>query len=339
MVCIAAFIILLLLGIFVAFISIFKKDFGKRYLKVLKKSFHCFGKHVRLQKCDTNFSDDVKSLMLRKVALKKPKLVKPLSITVEVASWILVIVTVWSIIEAAKAGLSLWVFGTCNVSQPSNCALGADSCGLDEDNLNWFTEWGEIFNNIPDRIKTWNVNDFDLNVAFTAGNGEAALSIIDPGCSVCLQSYKNIKNNPEFLEKHQLKVVLYPIKNTNGELRFKNSEVITRYSLAVNKVAGTDEYSAKIINRIFTEFDENGTIYQSLFNNELDEDQAKALLDNWLVEWGMSKDNLKQAQKLVSSEEITKELDNNIKIIEEQIKPKGIPTMIYDGEKHLGLFK
>ncbi|MBQ8984541.1 hypothetical protein IJ098_01630 [Candidatus Saccharibacteria bacterium] len=339
MVCIAAFIILLLLGIFVAFISIFKKDFGKRYLKVLKKSFHCFGKHVRLQKCDTNFSDDVKSLMLRKVALKKPKLVKPLSITVEVASWILVIVTVWSIIEAAKAGLSLWVFGTCNVSQPSNCALGADSCGLDEDNLNWFTEWGEIFNNIPDRIKTWDVNDFDLNVAFTAGNGEAALSIIDPGCSVCLQSYKNIKNNPEFLEKHQLKVVLYPIKNTNGELRFKNSEVITRYSLAVNKVAGTDEYSAKIINRIFTEFDENGTIYQSLFNNELDEDQAKALLDNWLVEWGMSKDNLKQAQKLVSSEETTKELDNNIKIIEEQIKPKGIPTMIYDGEKHLGLFK
>ena len=339
MVCIAAFIVLLLVGIFVAIISIFKRDFGKKYLKVLKKSFHCFGKKIRLQKCDTNFSDDVKTLLLRKVIIKKPKLVKPLSITIEIASVFLVILTTWSIIEAAKAGLSLWVFGTCNVSQPSNCALGADSCGLDEDNLNWFTEWGEIFGNIPDRVKTWNVNDFDLKLAFTTGDGEAALSIIDPGCSVCLQSYKNIKNNPEFLKKHQLKVVLYPIKNTNGELRFKNSEIIARYSLAVNKVSNTDDYSTKIINRIFTEFDENGTIYQSLFNNELDEIQAKALLDKWLLEWGLNKDDLRQVQKLIFSEEITKELENNSKIVEEQIKPKGIPTMIYDGKKHLGLFK
>ena len=183
------------------------------------------------------------------------------------------------------------------------------------------------------------MNDFDLKLAFTTGDGEAALSIIDPGCSVCLQSYKNIKNNPEFLEKHQLKIVLYPIKNTNGELRFKNSEIIARYSLAVNKVSNTDDYSTKIINRIFTEFDENGTIYQSLFNNELDEIQAKSLLDKWLLEWGLNKDDLRQVQKLISSEEITKELENNSKIVEEQIKPKGIPTMIYDGARHTGLYK
>ena len=343
MVCVAAFIVLLLIGIFVAVISIFKRDFGRRYLKALKKAFHCFGKKVRLQKCDTNFSDDVKSLLLRKVILRKPKLIKPLSITIEIASILLVIVTIWSIIEAAKAGLSLWVLGTCNISQPSNCALGADSCGLDEDNLNWFTEWGEIFSNIPDRFKNWDVNDYsDLNLAFTTGNTESdniALSIIDPGCSVCLQSYKNIKKSETFLKNHQLRTVLYPITNTNGELRFKNSELITRYILATNQVMRTDEYSAKIIDRIFTGLNEDDTIYQSVFNNELNEEEAAKLLESWLLEWGITNEGLETIRAARNSETITNQLNQNIEIINSQIKPKGIPTFIYDGRKHLGLYK
>ena len=342
MVCIAAFIILLLIGIFVAIISIFKRDFGKRYLKALKKAFHCFGKKVRLQKCDTNFSDDVKSLLLRKIILKKPKLVKPLSITIEIASILLVVLTIWSVIEAAKAGLSLWVFGTCNVSQPSSCALGADSCGLDEDSLNWFTEWGEIFSNIPDRLRNWDAAEYEFNTAFITGNeesGNVALSIIDPGCSVCLQSYKNIQSSETFLEDHELRVVLYPIRNTNGELRFKNSELITRYILATNQKTGTDEYSAKIINRIFTEYDENGDIYQSLFNNQLSEDEAADLLASWLAEWRINAADIAEITNLTNSDEITTKLNYNIELVNSQIKPKGIPTMVYNGKKHLGLYK
>lgn len=342
MVCVAAFIILVLIGIFVAIISIFKRDFGKRYLKALKKAFHCFGKKVRLQKCDTNFSDDVKSLLLRKIILKKPKLVKPLSITIEIASVLLVILTIWSIVEAAKAGLSLWVFGTCNIAQPSNCALGADSCGLDEDNLNWFTEWGELFSNLPDRFKSWNAADYDLSLAFTTGNKDSnniALSIIDPGCSVCLQSYKNLKNSPDFLTSHQLRVVLYPIKNTNGELRFRNSELITRIILATNQVTGTDEYSVKIIDRIFTEFNEDGVIYQSVFNNDLSETEAAQLLTNWLKEWEITSEDVAAITSLAISDEITAKLNHNIEIINSKIRPKGIPTFIYDGKKHLGLYK
>lgn len=343
MVCVAAFIILVLIGVFVAAISIFKRDFGKRYLKALKKAFHCFGKKVRLQKCDTNFSDDVKSLLLRKVILKKPKLVKPLSITIEIASVLLVVLTVWSIIEAAKAGLSLWVFGTCNISQPSNCALGADSCGLDEDNLNWFTEWGELFSNIPDRLKTWNAANYDdFAFAFATGNMDSdniALSIIDPGCSVCLQSYKNIQKSDTFLKDHQLRVVLYPIKNTNGELRFANSELITRFILAANQVTENLDYSEKIINRIFTEYDENGNIYQNVFNNELSANAATDLLSKWLTEWGIESETIAKICETANSQEITNQLNHNIEIINTEIKPKGIPTMIYDGKKHLGLYK
>ena len=58
MVCVAAFIILVLIGVAAALISIFNRDFGRKYLALLKKSFHCFGKRIRLQKCDTNFSED-----------------------------------------------------------------------------------------------------------------------------------------------------------------------------------------------------------------------------------------------------------------------------------------
>lgn len=342
MVCVAAFIVLVLIGVFVAIISIFKRDFGKRYLKALKKAFYCFGKKVRLQKCDTNFSDDVKSLLLRKIILKKPKLVKPLSITIEIASVMLVILTVWSIIEAAKAGLSLWVFGTCNISQPSNCALGADSCGLDEDNLNWFTEWGELFSNIPDRLRSWRQEEYTfLNFAFITGENpdNAALSIIDPGCSVCLQSYNNIKKSDSFLKNHQLRVVLYPIRNTDGELRFKNSEIISRFILATNQTMNTDSYSAKIIDRIFTEYDENGTIYQGVFNSELSEDAAIALLSSWLEEWGLDAKITDAIKVEMWSDEVTNELNYNIETVNSQIKPKGIPTMVYDNKKHLGLYK
>ena len=340
MVCIAAFIILAIVGVVVAFLSIFNRNLGKKYWKIFKKSFHCFGKRVRLQKCDTNFSEDVKTAVLKKVVIKKPKLVKPLSIALEIASFLIVVATIWSLIEGVKAGLALWTLGTCNVSQPSNCALGADSCSIDEDNLNWFTEWGEIFSNIPDRLKSWNAEeyingDIALETAFVVGNLDtpATLSIIDPGCSVCMQSYKNIKNS-DFLGTHKLAVVLYPIKNTDGSYRFKNSELITRYILSVDQ-----SYAEKIINRIFTEYNAEHINYQEVFNNQLDSEQAKELLSDWLAEWGMDETSINEIKTNLYSEDITAKLEHNSDIINQQIRPKGIPTMIYDGKKHLGLYK
>ena len=340
MVCIAAFIILAIVGVVVAFLSIFNRNLGKKYWKIFKKSFHCFGKRVRLQKCDTNFSEDVKTAVLKKVVIKKPKLVKPLSVALEIASFLIVVVTIWSLVEGVKAGLALWTLGTCNVSQPSNCALGADSCSIDEDNLNWFTEWGEIFSNIPDRLKSWNAEEYingndTLEPAFIVGNldAPAALSIVDPGCSVCMQSYKNIKNS-DFLDTHKLAAVLYPIKNTDGSYRFKNSELITRYILSIDQ-----NYAEKIINRIFTEYNANHINYQEVFNNQLDSDQANELLGNWLAEWGMDEASIKEIKANLYSEDITTKLEHNSNIINQQIRPKGIPTMIYDGKKHLGLYK
>ena len=71
MVCIAAFIILALVGIVVAFLSIFKREIGVAYWKAFKKAWGCVWKKVRLQKCETNFKDDVKNTLLRKIILKR----------------------------------------------------------------------------------------------------------------------------------------------------------------------------------------------------------------------------------------------------------------------------
>ena len=171
MTCIAAFIILAIVGVFVAFISIFKPKVGKRYLKMLKKSWGCFGKRITLQKCETGFGDEVKNSMLSRVLLKSPKLVKPLSAAIEVLSILLVVVTIWSVIEGAKAGLALWSLGTCNVKHAEACSLGSEVCSIDNNSEPqnpieaigfWFSDWGEIFEAIPDKFRSWDVNQFEF---------------------------------------------------------------------------------------------------------------------------------------------------------------------------------
>ena len=86
MVCIVAFIILCLMSVIVAFLSIFRRDIGKRWWKTFKKAWGCVGKKVRLQKCETGFKEDIKNSILSKVIVKRPKLVKPISIGLEVGS-------------------------------------------------------------------------------------------------------------------------------------------------------------------------------------------------------------------------------------------------------------
>ena len=91
MVCIAAFIILCLVGVFVAFLSIFRRDIGKKYWAVFKKAWGCVWKKVRLQKCETNFKDDVKNTLLSKIVLKHPQWVKPLGIAIETSAILIVV--------------------------------------------------------------------------------------------------------------------------------------------------------------------------------------------------------------------------------------------------------
>lgn len=350
MVCIAAFIILCLVGIVVAFISIFKKEVGKKYLAVFKKSWHCVFKKVRLQKCDTNFKDDVKNTILKKVILKKPKLVKPLSILIEILSILIVVITVWSLIIAIKSLLALWVFGTCNVSKPSACSLTSESCSIDANEpKNIFEqigqnlgEWGEIFGGIPDKLKSWNENDFsELKVLPKLNektNASASFDIMDPGCIVCLNSYKN-QLSSGFMDKHVVYLVIYPIQNPDGEYRFRNSLVASKFIISTELKTTEKYYAGKLINRLFTEKDEKEISFQTRLNNDWEEAEVIEIFSTWLKDFGATDEEIQKIKDSLDSEEVKSTLAKNKDVVDNKIHAKAIPTLIYDGGKHSGLYK
>ena len=273
MVCIAAFIILALIGIFVAVISIFKPEVGKAYWKMFKKAWGCLWKKVRLQKCETGFKEDVKNTILSRVIVKHPKWVKPLSAVIEVLSVVIVGVAVWAILTAIKSLLALWALGSCNVTKPSACSLGAEVCSIDESEPTnvieatgrWFTEWGEIFEAIPDKFRSYNAEDYNFNyVSANPGVGAdkpVAVDIFDPGCSVCMASYRNQKE-AGFFDNYDVHLVPFAIQDADDTYKFANSEIVVKYMFAIEQLKSG--MATKIIDHIFTEKNEEGYSYQTL---------------------------------------------------------------------------
>ena len=270
----------------------------------------------------------------------------------EVGSILIVVITVWSLVEGVKAGLALWTLGTCNVNQPANCTLGSEICSLEETKLNWFEEWGEIIGAIPDRLKNWNAEDYFVDPMVSLNKAEnpstSALDIFDPGCAVCMQSYKNQLKDQNFLNSHKIYLMVYPIKLSDGSYKFRNSGIVAKYFNALTLLSKDTETAAKnpykgldlkIINRIFTEENKDGVNYQSAFNETYSEEIAEEALKSWLKEWDLSDDEVERVADYTDSEEVKARMDKIAEVVENQVKPKGIPTLIYNGKKHLGLFK
>ena len=119
--------------------------------------------------------------------------------------------------------------------------------------------------------------------------------------------------------------------------------MLTHYFYALNRMEddqlGVNGLELKLIDRLFTEKNQDGINFQSVFNNDLEEKEAEKLIHDWLKEWGLNDDQVKKVHDKAHSEEIEKLVKEITKVVEEKVKPKGIPTMIFDGKKHLGLFK
>ncbi len=347
MVCIAAFIILALIGVFVAVISIFKPKVGKAYLKLFKKSWDCLWKKVRLQKCETGFKDDVKNTLLSRVIVKHPKWVKPLSVIIEVLSVVIVVVAVWAILTSIKSLLAIWALGSCNVTKPSACSLGAEVCSIDEQEPSnpieatgrWFTEWGEIFEAIPDKFHYYNAEEYDFNYidasAEDSSDKPVAVDIFDPGCVVCAQSYSNQKKSG-FFDNYNVRLVPFAIQDANDEYKFKNSAIVVKYMLAVEQVRSG--VAIKILDHMFLETDDNEIPYYTLFNEDYSEEQATSQIEKWLSEAGLDKNAIREVRRIAAYPEIADKMSENRNIVENEIHVKGIPTMIYDGKKHTGVY-
>ena len=348
MVCIAAFIILAIIGVFVAIISIFKPKVGKSYYKMFKKAWGCLWKKVRLQKCETGFKNDVKNTLLSRVIVKHPKWVKPLSLVIEIISVLIVIIAVWAILTAIKSLLALWALGSCNVTKPSACSMGSEMCSIDEDEPSnvfeatgrWFAEWGEIFEAIPDKFRTYNAEDYDFNYVSVNTESSAdkpeAIDIFDPGCLVCLRSYLNQKKSG-FFDNYDVYLVPFAIQDSDGSYKFRNSEIIVKYMFAAEQIRSG--LAIVLLDHLFTETNEDGLAYQTLFNEEFSENEAVEQLEYWLKVAGLNESGIAMIREIASYPETSDKMEQNRSIVESELHIKGIPTMIYDGKKHTGLFE
>ena len=351
MVCIAAFIILAIVGVFVAFISIFKPKVGKQYLKTLKKSWGCVGKRVTLQKCETGFGDDVKNTILSKLIIRHPKWVKPVSAAIEAVSILVAVITVWSLVEGVKAGLALYSLGTCNVKHAESCSLGSEVCSIDNNTEAtnpieyiglWFSDWGEIFGAIPDKFRDWSAENFDVVGIEIKNDGKpTAIDFFDPGCIVCKNSFQ-AQLNSGFFENYSVKLVAFPIQDNDGNFKFTNSDLIVRYIYAVNEReqnTTTDSIAFKIIKRIYTEKDSEKRAWLDVFNDFYNNEEARDELKKWLKEFGLDDKAVSEVSERVTADSISEIIEKNNNIVTNNIHAKGIPTMIYDNKKHTGRYE
>jgi hypothetical protein len=350
MFCIAAFIVLGLIGIFSA---------SKRQLA--KKAWACTLRRVTFRPCDTSFKEEAKNHLLAKVANKTPRLVKAADIGIEVASFLLVIFTIWSLLVVVKSGLNLYVWGTCNPANGSSCSLGSEACSIDQQRKSlwtltkqgkpyeWFVDefnsWVDTITNIPNRLKTWQATDYlPQNPSYYNpydATKPTALEILDPGCSVCAQLFQNIKT-AGFENNYNLTYIAYPIPDASawGQYKFANSYIVVQYLEAIKRqpLATTNTpVDWQIIERIFSSQDEQGIVYQIKINNLLSNTDAQILLQSWLGEFGYSNEQLATIVADTTSDEVQQIIANNMAIVEDHINTVKIPSLIFNGHRHDGL--
>ncbi|MDO4872453.1 MAG: hypothetical protein Q4A27_03485 [bacterium] len=361
MVCVAAFIILLAIWLFTPIMKLlgFKKQ-AKAVNSMFKKSMHCFTRRVTLRACDSNFKDDIKNMFLRKLIVKHKKWVKPVSFAIEALAWVIVVISVWSVLTIIKSALAFYAYGTCNIQQPDSCALnGSEACTIDGSNgenafVRWFTEWGDLVSAVPARMREWNAQDYVVENSSYYGEFEnqnqnskpAALDIFDPGCVICRNSFRN-QLQSGFFEKHRVYALPYVIRDENGKSKFENSELVSRY---VEAVRGTQPAEGKqispewyLLEKVFVGTDNSGVSWQENFNGvtlkAYSAEKVEAKIAEWLKEAGYSSEQIEVIAKRAKSDEVSKRLEATSNLVQNEIRTIMIPTMIFDGRRHDGLFK
>ncbi len=356
MVCIAAFIILAVLVLAVPLIRLFSRRLADQIMTLFRRSTHCFTRRITLRTCDTTFAEDVKGTVLRRVVLQHPNWVKPLSALMELLSVLIVLTTIWSVLVGAKSLVSLYVYGTCNPTTPSSCSLdGSEACTIDAVPVafnehpvqwigEWFSEFGEAIMAIPTKLKHWEARDYlPSQVSYYDDYDRrkpTALDIIDPGCTVCANSFKK-QLARGFFQKYNVAILAYPIKDGRGGYKFPNSYLVTRYLVAVQlkplKKSG-QPMIWQMIKRMYTGKTADGDSNQNAFNVAYDQAKAERVLKDWLRDFGYSDQQLEEIAKLARSDQVAKIIEDNTRLVNDKVKTKKIPTEIFAGQRHDGGF-
>lgn len=354
MVCVAAFIVLLVLVLFVPVLSLFNKTLAQKIWRLFKAAAHCVGRKTTFRKCDTDYKNQVKNALTKKVVLKHPSWVKPISVAIEIAAVLLVLTTIWSLLVVARSLTSLAAYGTCDIERPESCVVGdAEACYAGEVQkdknpiewlTDWFTDWGEAFKVIPSRFINWRAEDFiPENATYFRDFSEdkpVALEIFDPGCQWCRESYVK-QEQSGFFDNYNVTFIPYALYD-GEKYNFENSDLIVRYIEAVRKLPlkqSDTSADVRIIDRLFAENSPRKVVWQEDFKNYYSDAQAREVLNSWLKDFGYSDAEIEQIKQLVDSVEIRQQIDKNREVVEQKIEIIKIPTMIYDGKRHDGNFE
>ncbi len=353
MVCIAAFIVVLVLSAVSA-----------KYRRLLGKAWACTWRRVTLRPCDITFRDDVKNSMLAPLAVRAPRLVRPASIAIEIVAWIMVLSLIVSLYLLGRSGLNLFVYGTCDKQNAQACSLAAQACSIDAVEPGFwesigkgdvlgafgreFASVGDTIATVPSRLRTWDAADFaSSDATYLGGYVEGrptALDVLDPGCRFCAQLFRNMRD-AGFDKTHNVTYLVYPIHSEFGD-KFVNSQLIATYLTAVRAFeeqrSATDGAAPAetgdwfILEQLFTTETAGGQPTQE-WMNAASADEATVRLQQWLAAAGYTPEQVQQIVELTTSPEVEASLAHTREVVEDQIRTVSIPSLIAGGRLHAGL--
>jgi hypothetical protein len=112
MFCIAAFILLAIMGIFSA-----------THRELAKEAIRCVFKRVTLSACDSDFSTKVKSGLVNWLMKKNMKLASLFHRHSEAFAWVFVIISLVSLIYTSYGLYNYVTHGSCTPENPGQCTL------------------------------------------------------------------------------------------------------------------------------------------------------------------------------------------------------------------------
>lgn len=349
MFCIAAFIVLGIVAIFSA-----------SYRPLAAKAWHCVGRRVTLRPCDIDFSEEMKAKIIGKLVFTHPRLAKFLSRWIEWISFAFVILSVWSLLTVINSGLNLWVYDTCYPQNAESCSLGGEACGVQQTRLGileaveegrlveWttgpFIRLGQTLSRIPDRLKTWNAQDYlGPTPSFYAPRDDAkpyALEIIDPGCHFCKKLTGNLLS-ADVMEKANVSYLLYPIPvGSTGATKFPHSTLVASVIEATKRVkpahaSGALSADWQLIERVFApQAPGEKADLQTRINIGMTRADAQASMRELLAQIGYAPDQVEQVMQLAGADQVRQSLAEQKRIVEQVVRTIKIPTLILNGRRY-----
>ncbi len=103
MICLIALIVFGIMGIF-----------SVGYRKLAKEALDCVFRRITFRKCTSNLDERLKSQIVGRLMVKRPKLAEKVYKNFEVISWVFVIIFIMSFAYSAYSVYNLVVHGNCN---------------------------------------------------------------------------------------------------------------------------------------------------------------------------------------------------------------------------------